>query len=82
MSTSNQQFLIERCLAQSEPCVPEWNDESWFSIPFVASVLGYDNLAYFARKVNEAKLPRHPMQSKCIRFSDTGKIKHEQPAEN
>ena len=69
MSSTNE-FLLQRCIEKMEPCVPVFDGESWFSVAFVAEILGYDNVKNFREKLNRRKVPRHPVQSKCIRFSD------------
>lgn len=73
MSTFNPDFLVQRCIDQSEPCVPGFGEEPWFSIDFVAEVMGYLNAEDFRRRLNQRNVPRHPIQKKCIRFSDTAK---------
>lgn len=81
MSSSIGNLLIERCLERSEPCVPEVEGESWFSIQFVSDVVGYESVEYFTRLINERQVPRHPFQNKCIRFSDLTKH-HVKPAKD
>ena len=61
--------FLEKCLAISEPCCPEFAAESWFSVRFVAGVLGFEPDT-LSRKLTAAGIPRHPMQPKLIRFSD------------
>ena len=71
--SSTELFLLQRCIDREEPCVPEVAGESWFSVTFAAEIMGYE-LDYFTREINKRKVPRHPLQGKCIRFSDTAKV--------
>lgn len=67
-------FLVAECLRRAEPCVPDLTGEPWFSIAFVAAVLGYDDGEYFRKRINRANVPRHPFRNDCIRFSDLALI--------
>lgn len=69
--------LIRDCRALQEPCIPD-PVEPWFSVRFVAVVLGYDSVEGFVRKLTAFGIPRHPIQAKCIRFSDLATM-HERP---
>lgn len=70
MSTPDQSFLIQLCVEKQEPCVPGYGCESWFSVAFVAEIMGYDAVKHFTEKLNKLDIPRHPVQGKCVRFSD------------
>lgn len=70
MSSTIDALLVQKCLEKMEPCVPVFGGESWFSVAFVAEIMGYDNVKYFTEQINKANVPRHQFQKKCIRFSD------------
>lgn len=72
MSEAMWAHLVIACMERQEPCIPD-PVEPWFSVNFVCQVLGYESSIAFVRKLTAAQIPRHPMQAKCIGFSDLHK---------
>jgi len=67
--------LVQECMMQREPCIPDPVGEPWFSVRFVAQILGFEE-GVFNRKINRLGIPRHPFQKKCIRISSLSRIEH------
>lgn len=65
--------LVQECIMQREPCIPDPVGEPWFSVRFVAQILGFEE-GFFNRKINAHGIPRHPLQRKCIRFSSLSEL--------
>jgi hypothetical protein len=65
--------LVQECKMLREPCVPEVVEEPWFSVKFVAGMLGFEEET-FTKKINKLGIPRHPIQKKCIRISSLARM--------
>ena len=69
-------WLVQRCIDESEPCIPVIGGEPWVSIRFAAGLVGYEP-EYFARLISAWGVPRHPHFRNIIRLSDL-EGRHEQ----
>lgn len=81
MSSELSVYLVQECIQRSEACIPDPN-ECWFSISFVADVAGYSSVENFRKMLNKARVPRHPFNRNCIRFSDLEAINGESSTNN